>query len=86
VVFGLDRLDPLSGVAHRFWASRALRFHVQIKVLWQGAQEHKGLDDLVPSTCEEPAYRVLYLIASQPESDEFPIGPAFEAVLSSAEH
>jgi hypothetical protein len=42
-----------------------LRFRVQIKVLWPGTQKYKGLDSLVPFTCEKPAYCVLYLIASE---------------------
>jgi hypothetical protein len=47
-----------------FGRRQTLRFRIQIKVLWPGTQKHKGLDSLVPFTCEKPAYRVLYLIAS----------------------
>src|SRR5271163_645311 len=45
-----------------FGHRQTLRFCIQIKVLWPGTHKHKGLDSLVPFTCEKPAYRVLYLI------------------------
>jgi hypothetical protein len=34
--------------------TRMLRFYVQIKVFWARTQKHKGLDSLVPFTCESP--------------------------------
>jgi len=50
-------------------------------VLWSGAQKHKGLDGLVPSTCEEPAYRVPTALPSQGVASSLH-GRVIEAVLS----